>query len=146
MTARWIWAVGCHPWSFAHPEEARWRLLPEDGEIYVDYLRAKTYKHTHLLLDPAVRPWAAQFVAEEAGYSEREYLRRTARFGKKIHLDGLTCRALRHDRIFLTLRAVDWDMPVVVMMFGTDAGTLMGYAAGERAKTYTASLKARSFC
>jgi len=144
-TTRVIWSTGCHPWSLANAEYCRWKIVEENGASYVDFLRAKTYQHTHVVLDPAIASWLLDFIRDHGGYTEREYHRRVKTFGRNFGLDGLCPRALRHDRIFLTGRACGWDLNVLVSIFGTDAQTLLGYMATDRAKTYTDQILKNAF-
>jgi hypothetical protein len=144
-TARVIWSTACHPWSLANAYDCRWRITEEAGHRYINYIRAKQAGETCLDLDPAIAEWILDFLRDEGGYTEREYHRRVKTYGSWIGLDGLGPRALRHDRIFLTGRAVNWDYNVLSMMFGTDMKTLLGYTATERAKTYSEKILREAF-
>jgi len=144
-TTQVIWSTGCHPWSLQNSDYCRWKVVEEGGTSYVDYLRAKTYEHTHLVLDPAIATWLLEFLRDEGGYTTREYHRRVKTFGLSLGLDGLCPRALRHDRIFLTGRACGWDLNALTAIFGTDASTLLGYMATDRAKTYSDKILREAF-
>jgi hypothetical protein len=144
-TARVIWSTGCHPWSLANAYDCRWKIVEEGGHRYVDYIRAKNLKHTHLDLDPGIGDWLLDFIRDEGGYTEREYHRRVKTYGNAIGLEGLAPRACRHDRIFLTGRACGWDINVLQEIFGTSVSIILGYMAFERAKTYSDRIVRESF-
>jgi hypothetical protein len=144
-TTRVFWSTGCHPWSLAHGYDCNWRIVTDAGHQYVSYIRAKTDQETQLDLDPAIALWLPDFIKDESGWTEREYHRRVKTYGKRIGLEGLGPRALRHDRIFLTGRACKWDYNILSSMFGTDMRTLLRYTASERAKTYSDQILREAF-
>lgn len=139
-TAEFFWSTGCHPWSLANPDKARWRFTEEAGIRYVHYIRAKQHGQTDTVLNPAIVGWAETFLETEAGHSEFEYLRRVRRHGRAIGLQGLTCRALRHDRIYLCGKATGWNMGAMVEMWGTDAHTLVGYMNADEGKSLSKAI------
>lgn len=145
QTTRVFWSTACHPWSLAHAYDCRWKISEEEGHRYVSYVRAKTDHETRLDLDPAIATWLLSFLKDEGGWTEREYHRRVKTYGREIGLEGLGPRALRHDRIFLTGRACNWDYNVLASMYGTDMRTLLGYTASERAKTYSDKILREAF-
>ena len=144
-TTRVIWSTGCHPWSLRNAGDCRWRITEQEGHRYVRYIRAKTLSETQLDLDPGIETWLLDFVKDQGGFTEREYHRRVKTYGKRIGLEGLGPRALRHDRIYLTARACGWDLSVATAMFGTSANVLLGYMASDRARTYSEKILKEAF-
>ena len=145
QTTRIFWSTGCHPWSLTNAPDCRWRITVEFGKKYLRYIRAKQGGETCLDLDPVIEPFLMIFLEQQGGYGVREYHRRVKTYGRRIGLEGLCPRALRHDRIYLTGRACNWDYNVLSEMFGTDMDTLLGYTASDRAKTYSEKILKEAF-
>jgi len=144
-TTHLIWSTACHPWSLSNWTATNWRVFEQNGRQMLSYVRAKTHEETHLDLDPHIAGWWQQFLEEQGGHTEREYHRRVKTFGGSIGLEGLSPRALRHDRIFLDGRASGWDLPFLQNRYGTDAKTLLRYMQIERATQHSEAILKEAF-